>query len=465
MNSATAQSGKQGEQVHDAPTRRPNILVITTDQQAAIALGCTGNPHLKTPAMDRIARNGVRFEKAYASDPICVPSRTSYMTGTMPHENGVDYNGGEVPFAHERFPILASEFRDAGYDTGYFGKWHVPAPIHDQDWSGFNTLGAIRDNRVDFDIVAPCLEFIKKDREAPFLAFASFVNPHDICEFARMLSDIPDELKNGPIPDLPPEDQLPPLPANWRAPEDEPEAVRDHYNLETTGKVYPTRNWGGAEDIRWRQYLWAYYRMVELVDRYVGELLDGLEAAGMAEDTLIVFTSDHGDGMARHQWNQKTIFYDEVARVPFIIAQPGQEPSCAVNTQHLVNLGTDLFPTIMDAAGIPKPERLSGLSALPAALGRADAPAHDFIVSENNLQPAWEKRGEACGRMVRTSRYKYVCYSEGGNPEQLFDMETDPLETRSLVSDPEYACILADHRARLTEYIRSTNDPFTAAVL
>jgi choline-sulfatase len=445
--------------------KRPNILVITTDQQAAIALGCTGNPHLKTPAMDRIARQGVRFEKAYASDPICVPSRTSYMTGTMPHENGVDYNGDHVPFAHRRFPIPACEFREAGYDTGYFGKWHVPADIHDQDWSGFNTLGAIRDNRVDSDIVAPCLEFINKEREAPFLAFASFVNPHDICEFARILSDIPDELKNGPIPDLPPEDELPPLPANWRAPVAEPEVVRNHYNLETTGKVYPTRTWGGADDIRWRQYLWAYYRMVELVDRHIGELLDGLEASGMAEDTLIVFTSDHGDGMARHQWNQKTIFYDEVARVPFIIARPGRARSCEINTEHLVNLGTDLFPTILDAAGIPKPERLSGLSALPAALGRTDAPAHGFIVSENNLQPAWEKRGEVSGRMIRTSRYKYVCYSDGEYPEQLFDMETDPLETRSLVDDPGYAKVLAAHRGHLQDYIRATGDSFTAKTL
>ncbi len=465
MNSGTAKPANRSDSLHASPGRRPNILVITTDQQAAIALGCTGNPYLKTPAMDRIARNGVRFDKAYASDPICVPSRTSYMTGTMPHENGVDYNGNHVPFAHQQFPILACEFRDAGYDTGYFGKWHVPADIHDSAWSGFNTLDAIRDNRVDFDIVAPCLDFIRKDRTEPFLAFASFVNPHDICEFARMLSDIPDELKNGPIPDLPPEDELPPLPANWRAPEAEPEAVRNHYNLETTGKVYPTRTWGGAEDIRWRQYLWAYYRMVELVDRYVGELLDGLEAAGLAEDTLIVFTSDHGDGMARHQWNQKTIFTDEVARVPFIVARPGQVPTAGVNTRHLVNLGTDLFPTIMDAAGIPKPERLSGLSALPAALGRTDAPAHDFIVSENNLQPAWEQRGAASGRMVRTQRYKYVCYSEGKNPEQLFDMEIDPLETRSLVTDPQYAGVLDEHRARLKDYISATGDSFTSATL
>jgi arylsulfatase A-like enzyme len=279
------------------------------------------------------------------------------------------------PSRTSAFPFSPAEFRDAGYDTGYFGKWHVPAPIHDQDWSGFNTLGAIRDNRVDFDIVAPCLDFIKKDREAPFLAFASFVNPHDICEFARMLSDIPDELKNGPIPDLPPEDQLPPLPANWRPPEDEPEAVRASLQpRDNEARSIRRAPGAGPRTSAGASTLWAYYRMVELVDRYVGELLDGLEAAGLAEDTLIVFTSDHGDGMARHQWNQKTIFYDEVSRVPFIIARPGQEPSCAVNTQHLVNLGDRPLPDDHGRGRHRKaraPERPQRSPGSPRAGGRA----------------------------------------------------------------------------------------------
>lgn len=425
---------------------RPNVLVITTDQQSAFALGCAGNPHVTTPAMDRIASRGVRFEKAYASNPLCVPSRTSYMTGTLPHENGVDYNGDHVPFEHARFPVPACVFREAGYATGYFGKWHIPHDIHDTDWSGFTTRAAVRDNAVDHEIVPACLEFITTRRNAPFLAFASFVNPHDICEFARILTGLPDRLKNGDIPELPGVDALPPLPVNWERPGMEPEAVNAHYMLETTGGIYPSREWGGAEDPRWRQYLWAYYRLVELVDRRVGQLLDGLEAFGLAENTVIVFTSDHGDGMARHRWTQKTLFYDEVARVPFLVSWPGKLPAGAVNTGHLLNLGTDLFPTLLDAAGLEQPEGLKGLSALPAASGRGDAPQHAFIVSGNNLQPAWEQRGEVSGRMIRTPRFKYVRYSHGANPEQLFDMESDPLEMRNLVAVPEYTDVLHEHR-------------------
>ncbi|MFO7725377.1 MAG: sulfatase-like hydrolase/transferase [Oceanipulchritudo sp.] len=440
--------------------RRPNILVITTDQQAAIAMSCAGNPYVKTPAMDRLARLGVRFEKAYCSGPICVPSRTSYMTGTMPHENGVDYNGEQVPFNTDAFPILAGNFLRAGYDTGHFGKWHIPADIHNTEWSGFGTAESVRNNRVDFDIVSPCLQFINKEREQPFLAFASFVNPHDICEFARILSGIPDELKNGQIPDLPDADELPPLPENWSPPEDEPTAMRDHYTHERTENVYPSRRWDGKDDLRWRQYLWGYYRMIELVDGYIGMLLDGLEASGQADRTVIVFASDHGDGMARHHWNQKTVFYDECARIPFIMCWPEAIPSGLVDANHLVNLGTDLFPTIMDAAGIAKPRHLKGLSALPSARGIAGAPEHRFVVSQNNLQPAYEERGEVSGRMVRTTRYKYVCYSNGEDPEQLFDMEEDPLETRNFAKHPAYADVLNEHRGLLRNWVDENDDFF-----
>ena len=444
------------------PGDRPDILVITTDQQHAGALGCAGNAWLRTPAMDRIAAGGVRFERAYCANPICVPSRTSYMTGSMPHENGVTFNGDVAPFARDRFPCLAQVFRAAGYDTGHFGKWHIPADIRDQDWSGFNTLDAVRNNEVDFDIVRPCLEFIRSDRAGPFFAIASFVNPHDICEYARILSGIPDRLKNGPIGEPPPLAQLPPLPANWAAPADEPQAVRDIYHHPDALRTYPSRTWQGPDDPRWRQYLWAYYRMTELVDRHIGELLDGLAAAGLDDNTLIVLASDHGDGMASHQWNQKTLFYDTCARVPFLVRWPGRLPAGAVNGTALVNLGLDLFPTLFDAAGITPPRRLQGLSALPAARGQPGAPAHPFIISQNNLQSRYGGPGPVSGRMLRSHRFKYVRYSAGANPEQLFDLHNDPLETRSLVACPDHRHTLDAHRERLANWCRQHHDPFFA---
>ena len=448
----------------DVPSGRPNVLVITIDQQYADAMSCTGNPRLRTPAMDRLAAGGVRFDRAYCSNPICVPSRTSYMTGTMPHENGVTYNTHELakPFDKERFPCLARFFRDAGYDTGYFGKWHIPAEIDDREWSGFNALDAIRNNEVDFDIVDPCLKFIRGAGEKPFFAVASFVNPHDICEYARILSDIPDRLKNGEIGDPPALDALPPLPANWAPPADEPAAIREHYNHPDTLRVYPSRTWDGPDDPRWRRYLWAYHRMTELVDGYVGELLDGLETHGLADNTLVLLTSDHGDGMACHHWNQKTMFYDECARVPFILRWPGRTPVAAVDRTTLVNLGTDLFPTLFEAAGIDSPPHLKGMSLWRQAQGRRDAPAHDFIVAQNNLQTRYGAPSEVEGRMLRSARYKYIRYNSGEHPEQLFDMEIDPLETRSLAGSAEHAGILRAHRQMLDGWMHANNDPFSS---
>jgi arylsulfatase A-like enzyme len=442
---------------------QPNILVISTDQQCADALSCTGNAQLSTPAIDSLAANGRRYELAYVANPICVPSRTSYMTGKMPHETGVTYNGGDVPFDAGRHPCLAQIFHAAGYDTGHFGKWHIPADIHDAEWSGFNTLDAVRDNEVDFDIVDPCIEFMRRERDQPFLAFASFVNPHDICEYARILSDIPDRLKNGPIGEPPPVAQLPPLPANWDPPPDEPEAIRQQYHHPDTHRVYPSRTWDGPSDPRWRRYLWAYHRMVELVDRRIGRLLDGLRETRAADNTVIVFFSDHGDGTARHQWNQKTLFYDECARVPLIVAQPEPELP-VVDRTTLVNIGTDLFPTLFAIAGIRPPAFLKGASALPTADGPPAAAARPFVVAQNNLQTRYGQPSKVEGRMLRSSRYKYVRYNAGANPEQLFDMLRDPLETRSIAMQKDAAAILAEHRGMLADWMRANNDPFAVAL-
>lgn len=412
--------------------------------------------------MDGLAARGVRFERAYCANPICVPSRTSYMTGTMPHENGIDYNANthEPLIDTARFPCLARFFRDAGYATGHFGKWHIPAPLEDPDWSGFERVDAMRDNEVDFDIVKPCLEFMQEEREAPFFAVASFVNPHDICEYARILSGIPDRLKNGPIEEPPGLDALPLLPSNWATPPDEPEAIRVHYHHPDTARVYPSRDWEGAEDPRWRQYLWAYCRMTELVDARIGELLDGLEASGKAANTVIVLTSDHGDGMACHHWNQKTMLYDECARVPFILAWPGKCREGALDSESLINIGTDLFPTLFETAGIPQPKHLKGRSVLAEARGQRSLEQPEFIVVQNNLQTRYGERSESAGRMVRSGRYKYIRYNNGKNPEQLFDMTADPLETRNLVQCTSHRDILEQHRDWLDEWMIERGDEF-----
>lgn len=440
------------------PGKRPNILLITTDQQWAGAMRCAGNPHLATPAMDHLAATGARFDAAYTPNPICVPARTSYMTGTASHENGVITNLRENQVSVTA-PSLARHFQQAGYDTGYVGKWHIPRSIDDTDWSGFGYRAAIRSNRVDFDIPAHCADFMLQPRENPFFLVASFVNPHDICEWARRLSGMEQTLPNGEIGDPPPPENCPPFRNNRAIPPGEPSVVRTHQAEEAMARAYPTRDWAPV-DGRWRQYLWGYYRMVELVDRYIGQVLDVLRRAGLEENTVVVFTSDHGDGMGSHLWNQKTIFYDEISRVPFIVRWMGHTPPGSRHSHHLVNIGTDLFPTLFDFAGIEAPPDLRGISAAPAALGQVGAPSHDYIVSENNHHRGVGHPTSVHGRMVRSARYKYIRYNQGDPVEQLFDMENDPGETRDLTTESEAADILDDHRRMLNAYIRTTGDDF-----
>ncbi len=450
----TAESAERGTRGN----RRPNILVITTDQQWAGAMSCAGNPWLDTPAMDSLARNGVLFEAAYTPNPICVPARTSYMTGTIPHENKVITNLREEHVDLTE-PCLAKVFRDHGYDTGHVGKWHLPRPIEDTDWSGFNYLAAVRNNRVDFDIPDACAEFLRKEREEPFFLIASFVNPHDICEWARIHSGIEDDLPNGDVGEPPPPEDCPPFRPNNVIPEGEPPVIREHQADENMAHAYPTRDWD-ITDGRWRQYLWGYYRMTELVDSYIGEVLGVLRETGQEEDTVIVFASDHGDGIGSHRWNQKTIFYDEISRIPFIVSWKGHTQPGARNTRRLVNLGTDLFPTLFDFAGIERPEGLRGLSMAPFARGEEDAPSHEYIVVENNHHSGFGSPTEVNGRMVRSERYKYIRYNEGEPAEQLFDMALDPGEIRDLTLDTNARDVLDEHRRMLDDYITRTHDDF-----
>ena len=171
-----------------ASADRPNIVWIMTDQQVADGMSCTGNPDLKTPAMDSLAANGVRFELAYCTNPICVPSRASMMTGKMPHEIGVTFNMDSFKILS---PSLGTIITKAGYDTGYVGKWHIPMPTDTTDWHGFTMMKEGDKDFNDQHFAEPLIDFLKQKREQPYFLVASFVNPHDICEYARKLSDFP----------------------------------------------------------------------------------------------------------------------------------------------------------------------------------------------------------------------------------------------------------------------------------
>ena len=428
---------------------RPNILIVMTDQQFSDAMSFRiGRKYLHTPHMDSLAATGAVFTRAYCPNPLCVPSRTSMFTGRYPAETGVETND-TTPIDARRFPMMGSIFRKAGYNTAYFGKWHLPYPQADTELHGFETGGRAK-MKGDDSIAAAATNFLRSvKRDAPFLAVTSLLNPHNICEWARG-QDLPD----GPIPPLPPPGQCPPVRPNLEPQKNEPDIMTLMRRSYQATKMFPV---GGFDVPKWRQYVWAYYRMIEKVDGLVGQVLGGLRESGLEQNTLVIFLADHGDCQGAHRWNQKTVFYDEAARVPFILSQKGvTKPSVS---DALVHTGVDLIPTMCAYAGIPIPPELPGVSLKGAP------PNRDYVVVCNKMvqgAPIDGRVPEPDGRMLRSGRHKYCIYSEGKRRESLVDMQKDPGEMVNLADSPAHRDILLRHRAMFAEWQRKTKDTFPA---
>ena len=441
-----------GEQV-----RKPNVLLIVTDQQFADAMSCRiGKKYINTPAMDSLAASGTLYSRAYCANPVCVPSRAAMFTGHYPPETGV-LSHVVKKLDYHRFPSMGTVFRNAGYRTGYVGKWHVPIPINDLGASGFEFFENIRFNGADPHIVPTAVKFLKQNRDKPFLLVASFNNPHNICEWAR--GSRGRKLPDGHVGTPPAMDECPPLPANHQPPRSETDIMALLRRSYHASRTFPV---GAFGEKQWREYIWAYYRMIESVDRRIGELIDVLRDSGQEENTVIVFTSDHGDCHGAHRWNQKTVFYDESARVPLIIAHKGQTSSSVSN--RLVNTGVDLLPTLCDYAGIPIPKGLPGLS-LKTDEGEI---SREYVVCQNQFLQGAEVDGgipKPTGRMVRSDRFKYCLYSEGERRESLVDMEKDPSEMVNQAGNPEFRDVLNRHRAFLKEFAERHKDEMALQML
>lgn len=430
----------------------PNILILLTDQQSHDLLSCAGNRWVSTPALDRLAAGGTRFTRAYCSDPVCVPSRFSMFTGRMPSAIGMRGNGGPnlLPLSeeHERTG-LGHLLRGAGYETWYGGKVHWPVQLTPERL-GFTTY--CRDERERLAVDTASL--IRAQVGRRWAAVASLINPHDICfqairAFAtdgldrRILDMGAVELANldealRPPPGVDREtflrEHLPPLPANAAVQDDEPELV---------AAVLAQRPFKAAARVRWQEqdwrlHRWAYARLMERVDRQIGVILDALAASGQERDTLVIMTSDHGDHAGSHRLEHKTFFYDEAARVPWIMRLPGRIPAGGLVDHGLVATGLDLMATCCDYAGVRIPEHCRGLSQRPVAEARSGSPVREAAYGEN-----------AVSRMIATRSWKYVRYDHGNGAEQLYDLVRDPGETRNHAGDPANTAVLVGLRGQL----------------
>jgi len=428
---------------------RPNVLLIFTDQQTASAMSCAGNRWVNTPHMDALARDGVRFISAYCPAPVCGPSRGALVTGQPPHATGVIYNGDPL---REDLPTIGSALRKAGYYTAWTGKWHLPESFlrESKDTHGFHHRPLAKDvpwaalgDQTDF-LTAMDAEFFLRweagKQPKPWFLGVSLHNPHDIC-YHVMEKGL--EYAN--------KDTFPPLPPNFEGDPDEPEALKLRRQNKTYGhELAETKDWDRS---RWRAYLHTYSHLTTQVDRAVGQVLKALDAGGWKDNTLVIFTSDHGEGCAAHRWASKLSLYEESANVPLVISYPGHLR--AGTSESLASL-LDLLPTICDFASASAPAGLPGGSLRPALEGSGPID-REFVVCE---LAADKQRLEIHGRMVRSAGFKYCAFTPGDPSEQLFDMAADPGETRNLAADPSHRQTLQEHRRMLDEWRRKTGDPF-----
>lgn len=418
-----------------------HVLVIMSDQHNTRYLGCAGHPIIQTPHIDRLAAEGLRYEHAYCPSPLCGPARMSFLTSLYPHHTGVFANAQPLP---SDLPTFAHAFGGGGYDTALIGRMHI---VGDDQRHGFeekicgdvtaSTLGGglmpraeglccgaqsrglllsgpgdCSYHHYDDEVADAAVDWIsrRKDATRPFMATVGFALPHNpyVCS--------PEDyaLYDGRV-------TLPPDGRDWIH-----SALYEQHDEEREG--------ASEEDML--RALTAYCGSVTATDRRVGRILASLENAGLLDNTLVIYTADHGDAAGEHGLWHKSTMYEGSAGVPLIMRGPGVRRG--VVSQH-VNL-VDLAPTMLDMARLTPMPLIDGRSMRCLIEGNTEA-WENVTYSEYGIR--WG--GAALRRMVRRDRWKYVYYD--GEGESLFDMEADPQEIHDLAQSPEHQKICDSMRA------------------
>jgi len=441
---------------------RPNILVIQTDQHSKRVTGCYGSDTVRTPNVDRLAAEGMRFENAYCPAPICVPSRMSFMTGRTPSNNRVWTNKNILS---SDVPTWAHVLGKAGYETALVGRMHFEGPDQrhgferrlvselgfltgypgrsEPPWTGefsgvsgpcrrsveTSGTGTTQYQQFDEQVTEAAVEYLREQGRGtdarPFAAVVGYILPHcpfiapaDLFEYYYDRVDVPH-------PDG-----------------DQPESI----------EVF-RRNRGVLDppsDERVRIARAAYFALCEYVDGLVGRVLEALERAGLAEETLVVYCSDHGEMAGEHGCWWKQNYYEGSVGVPLVARLPGRIEAGSVSDA-VVNL-TDLGPTFAEVAETNFETPVDGRSLWPTLTGHHPDDWVDETYSEfvDNM----------CGdvgptRMIRSNRWKLWEYPDADVPPALFDLEADPNERTDLGRDPRHA----DTRERLREKLYDDWDP------
>lgn len=461
------------------PAGRPNVLLFISDQLYYGASGVAGNPIVKTPNIDRLARDGARFAHALCTTPFCSPSRASMLTGLYPHKHGITYNVGNPERGLDpRLPSTENALHQAGYSCRQRGKWHlgdktrIPAYADDPELdyaeylrttgAGAGEGGGGRKKRAggidSIDIVKKALAQYTGERGISIgRSHVPIENTHEswIADTAiqqmEKLADKPFFLTvSFPAPHAPwivnepyysmYERSRIPLPENRKA-------------VEEIDRETPSWQFGRLlGDEGFREYLGVYYGMVSMVDWNIGRVLSALARLKKEANTLVILAPDHGDMQGGHAMYGKMnfSFYEETTRIPLILRFPG---NIAAGTTVRTQAGLcDLYPTILDYLGFPAPRKVHGRSLRAYIDGKEDLSRPIFCERERGKQNFQ--------REIRTLPWKYV-YSSGGG-SQLYNLEKDPGETRNLIGETSAAAIKRELHAQLREWMRETEDPRAA---
>jgi choline-sulfatase len=453
-----------------ARPERPNVLFLIADDLNC-DLGAYGHPQVQTPNLDRLAQRGVTFERAYSQFPLCSPSRSSMLTGRRPNTTRVLANprSGRVPADYTSSPhfrefipdtvTLPQLFKQQGYVAARVGKlYHYGVPgqigtsgLDDPPSWDYIVNPAGRDKaeehkvfslvpgsyggvlswlaadgsdleQTDGLIATAAIGLLEQYRDRPFFLAVGNFRPHTPYVSPKKYFERY-AVERITLPPLSADDrQRTPAPAYASA-----RAEQDRM----------------SDDLR-RQAIQAYWASISFMDAQVGRVLDALERLGLADRTIVVFTSDHGYHLYDHGLWQKQSLFERSARVPLIVAAPGKAGN-GRSTRALAEL-VDLYPTLADLAGLPAPDYLEGTSLAPVVADPART-VKDAAFTQ-------VRRGELNGYTIRTDRWRFTTWDEGRQGEQLYDMAADPGETTNLASDPQWAATVADLKQRLRDYAK-----------
>jgi arylsulfatase A-like enzyme/alpha-L-fucosidase len=390
-----------------AEQKHPNVLFIFTDDQRADTIAALGNPEIKTPNLDRLARKSYVFCNAYNfggnSSAVCIPARNALMTGKT------HFRFDDGAYDKGLGATLPKAMKAAGYETYYrekSGQFNLPYIQKQFDhYADIDQVGSLASGYAGRGIVDEAVKFLsgERDKSKPFFMYLGFPCPHDPRWSAKEFRDLYDPAKL-------------PLPPNYQP------VHAYNIGVDMTCRDERLEAWPRTPEAI-RRHLHDYYSLITGMDRDIGRLLDALDKQALAENTIIIFSSDQGIALGSHGLMGKQNLYDDTQRVPLLISGPGipQGKSAALGYVH------DIFPTICELAMVPVPEGIDGRSLAPVIRGKSEKVRDQLMMAYTNTQ-----------RSVRDGRWKLIRLAQI-NRTQLFDLEKDPRELNDLAADPQHA--------------------------